>query len=360
MGNTVTKQFPNDYIVTVATNVNTLIDEYNNVINVLSVQQTEITALQTQVQAILTSGATAIPQVNAHCLSSPADQVQPINVVVTELVSNTCDYNTVLGTPSKLTQAIIAGNWSYLNTQPAFSQNSAMAGLTGWISSPLTIADGFNNSLLSYLDARAGIAKALSTNLCAQNTIDFAVTLPSFGTGFNIFFSGYTFIATGFSDAGSTIRITDSNGNTALNAINLVTLSTAGAQPYNFATSGTTLQQGLTYTIYLNSDLTAAANTTCEKTTVHTMGIPQQTVPCCPDIGNYSALYTSGTTTVALITGLSYTPRFVTIEAKNEFTANNVMSQGFYFTYSLGGATVTWANTPSSSGTLNIDWIAFR
>ncbi len=337
---------------------NTLINQVREINLILSQYGTTLVSLQNQINAINTSGAVAIPQVNGFCLNS--NTTVPLNVATTLLISNTCQYNTILGTPTALANAILA-QCTNLNTLPAFSQNSNMAGLTGWKTSLFTVADAVNNIEISYCDARAGIAKALNaiTPTCAQVIVNFQATMPNFYTGINLFFQGYTFIPTGFIDNGSQIVITDGQGGILLQDFNIVTLSnTPGA--YNLNTSGSTLSPtALLYTVTVTSNVTnSSIGITCEKVTIVTVpGSSTTSEGGCPDIGNYLAS-TSGTT-FTIITGLSYTPRFVGITAKNSDTMTAIMSLGYYLTYSLGGASITFGNLLGPS-TLDIDWIAYR
>jgi len=375
-GNLVSQLYPTDYLSLVGSTTGTQVNQIAQINQILATYQTTLTSLQNQINAINTSGVTAIPQVNAFCLSSPINQVLPINVVTTYLVANACSYNSALGTPSALSTAVLTENPSVLNPLPAYSQNSAMAGLSGWIPVPVTIADAVNNLWLDANDKRAGINKVIAavTPTCAQVIINAQVTLPAFGTGFNIYFDGYTYVPTGYTDGGSTIKIVDSNGNVAINGINIITQSTTNS-PYNFATSGTTLSQQATYyTVYINSNVTnTGLGLTCVKTIVMPPTYPVTPIQtnCCPDIGTCTLVVTSGVTVASsyvLISGLSYTPRYVGITSK---TAANygLSTMGFsdleqiYITYVAGGARINFASggwLANFNGTMKFDWIAYQ
>jgi len=109
-------------------------DLYTAVSATLQQYNQEITILQQQVTALQASGTT-IPVVNGYCFTGNANS--PITTVVPLVAQSLCSYIAVLGTTSQLTLAILAEGASTLNALPAFSQNSVMSGLTGWISSPL-------------------------------------------------------------------------------------------------------------------------------------------------------------------------------------------------------------------------------
>src|ERR1035437_1931681 len=148
----VTRQFPWDYQNTIGGTLSHQIDIVNTVISEVTVTNNNITNLQTQITSILTSGAFVIPKVASGCLSSSA--TLPMDTVVGLLVTDHCAYNSVLGPTSNLYQSI-SSQGSNLNIAPAFGQNSAMSGIAGWKSLPLTIGDTINNEWLTLLDARA-------------------------------------------------------------------------------------------------------------------------------------------------------------------------------------------------------------
>lgn len=356
-GITVTRQNPIEYIYNIGNNLSAVIDNYNTLIATLETQGTEIATLQAQVTGILTSGSTSIPQVNGGCLNGNA--TGPVNVIAALLVSNACSYNTVLGTPTALTQAILAENSSVLNTLPAFSQNSVMAGLTGWKTSPATLADADNNQWLAYLDARAGISTALAaiTPTCNQVHINYQANLPSFSQGFNLYFNGYTFIPAGYTDNGSNIKIVDSYGNIQLQTFNIVnTANTPG--PLNISTSGTTLSANSPqYTIYVNSIVqNLALGLTCQKTTIETVAnvTSGTTTNAFYTTGVWNGT-TSGTTSI-ILGSVGFNPSFVTI-IENDTSGNILEGHNYSLTWVNGIITAYMSPT---TGTFNVAWIAFR
>lgn len=349
------------YISLIGSVLSQQIDNYTDILGVLSTYNTDIITLQGQVLAIQTSGATAIPQVNGACLNG--NSVQPINVITTLLVSNTCAYNTVLGTPTSLNLAILAEGSGTLNTQPAFSQNSTMSGLSGWITSPITIADSINNSWIAYKDARSGITNALAaiTPTCAQVKVEYQAVLIG-GPVINLYFSGYTFIPTGFIDNGSTVQVTDTSNNKFIQSINIVTLSTNNT-PLSISTSGNTLSPTSTsYTVQVNSSvINSTLGISCQKTVIKTVN----TAATSPtgnsyDVTNYNQTVTSGTTSIVLVSGLSYTPRAATVIPKDSYNAISVLSHAYFLTYTLGGVIMSFSSGISVTGTGNIDCITFK
>lgn len=344
---------------------NTIINQINEINVILNNYQITLNSLQTQITAIQTSGATAIPQVNGYCLNG--NTVVPINVATALLISNTCQYNSILGTPTALASSVLA-ECNNLNTSPAFSQNSTMSGLVGWQTTPTTIAAAVNNIWLTNCDSRAGITKALAavTPTCSQVIVGYEAIMNDFSTGMNFYFQGYTFVPDGYTDNGSNIQITDNGSNILLQNINIITLSnTPGAYVVN--TSGSTLSPTSPfYNITVNSNVVnASLGLTCQKTTLMTVANPASATPVgpngqcrCPNIGNYTAIVTSGVTSIPIITSLSYMPRMVTYVPKNFFTGQWVGAQVPYLTYTLGGAFIT-IGAIGAGGTIDIDWIAW-
>jgi len=364
---------------------NTLIDEMRQVNIILANYATTLVSLQTQINNINTSGATALPNVNGGCLTGPPNQSIGLATATTLLIANSCAYNNVLGTPTALANSILA-QCNNLNTLPAFSQNSVMSGLTGWKTTPLTIADTINNEWIAYCDARAGITEALAavTPDCSQVIVSFAASMPNFYSGLDLYFQGYTFIPDGFTDGGSSITVTDGMGGILIQSFNIVTTSnTPGALILN--TSGSTLSPTSdTYLVNVSSNVVnSSLGLTCQKTTLSTgsringvinfsgpypvgslgpsSGNPTQTKSCCPDIGTFSGIVRYGDWSVPLITGLSYTPRYVGVTPADPGCTISVLNPdlGWYLTYFAGGANINF-RVQSSGGTPSIDWIAYQ
>lgn len=351
--------------------ISTNIDQINQINLILNQYQTTLTSLQNQITAINTSGAVALPNVNAYCLSTPPNLSVPLNVATTLLISNACSYNNVLGTPTALANAILA-QCDNLNTLPAFGSNSDMAGLVGWSTSPTTIANTINNQWISYCDARAGITKALAavTPGCSQVIVDYQAVINNFALGMYFYFQGYTFIPDGFTDNGSGIKITDNGSGILLQNIDIVTLSNTSG-PYVVNTSGSTLSsQSPYFIVQVTSNVTnTSLGLTCEKVVTKTIYPAYGPAPigpngqCCPDIGNltYTFNTSGGTTAVTLMSGLSYTPRFVAVTPKDITTHGQFFSYGYWIQYVYGGAIL---HNSTSAGfdnvTINVDWMAFR
>ena len=270
-GNLVTRQFPADYITTIGNSLSTQIDNYDAILSTLGTMNGEITVLQGQVAAILVSGSTSTPSVSTGCLSSGS--VQPLPVVTSMLVNNSCAYNAALDTPSNIYQAILTENSSALNVGRQYgAPTGQMSNLTGWSSAPGTMANAINNLWLTVLDLRAGMSLVYSmiTPNCSNVTVGFMASIPSYSTGINIYFAGYTFIPSGYTDNGSTIQVTDTAGNTISTGFNIINASTSGT--VNIPISGTPLLPSSNYTITVTSNVKNTTwNVYCSKTVIETL-----------------------------------------------------------------------------------------
>jgi len=359
-GDLVTKLYPNDYEELIGSNVSTLKAQYQQVNALLASYNTRITTLEADVAELQSSGSNYMLTVTGTCLYDNDGLPHNIDDAVNRLMGNTCSYNTILGTPTELASSISA-MCSGLSTLPAFSQNSAMSGLAGWITTPDTVADSNIDLWKAYCDSRAGITKALAavTPTCAQVIVDYAVTLNN-PLVFNLYFSGYTFIPTSYVDNSSTIKITDSSGNIYQTAFDIVTQSTT-TDPLILQTSGSALSVTSDYyTVAVTSKVTSSSlGTTCEKVVFKTVTVGSTTGVGGYDIGNYT-YDTSGTSSIQFISGLSYTPRFVAVTPKNSFTGGILGDLNFSHTisYVAGGAVITFLGAPN--GILNMDYISYR
>lgn len=346
------------YISLIGSRLSDLIDSYNQVVVLLGQYNTRITALETAVSNIQTSGVTFQLYVNGGCLLGNTTVTVP--AAVTSLIANTCAYNTVLGTTTALSNAILA-QCSNLNSAQAYSQNSTMSGLSGWISSPTTTADTVNNLWKTVCDLRGGFATlwAAVSPSCSQVIVDYQAVLNT-GMVFVLYFDGYTFIPSGYTDNTSNIRITDTSGNFYTTNFNIVTQSTTTA-PVSLYTSGSTLSTtSAYYTVQVTSNVVnSTLGTSCSKVVIKTVQGTQDAGLF--DVGNYTGTMTSGATSLTFVSGLSYTPSTITPIPKNAFTSKMLYHQNYqtYLGISGGSGTLYLAGA-TEGGTVNLDYISYR
>ena len=361
-GTTVNDNPETGYISRIGSVLSSQIDKYEEVTRILDSYYTSITTLQKAVSALQTSGTT-IPTVNGKCFTGNA--LAPITTVTELIATSLCSYQSILGDVGSLANAVARENAFYnLSAASAFSQRSTMSALAGWQTSGSTIANSLSNLWLSYLDSRAGITTVLAavTPTCASVIIDYSPTLNTAKTAFIVYFSGYTYIPSGYTDIGSTINIVDGLGGTYTAGINLVTQSGSGVAGLNINISGTTLSStALSYTVTVNSILqNSTLGVTCNKVTIRNT-IPVASAGSTYVTGTYTTdVMSSGTTTLPLITGLSFTPSYVEMVPVDTLTGNLLHTRAYYITKSAGSANLVIIGAARDVGPFNFNWIAFK
>jgi len=369
--NPVYQLYPYDYLVLLGQNTNLISIALSGETHTNIIQAQQISALQTAVATIPSQYYT--PQISGQCLNS--NVTQGIDVILGLMVTAWCNFVAVIGSNSNLNIAI-ATQCANLNSAPSFSHPGAsMSALPGWKTSPVTVADTLTNNWLTTCDARVGISNALAavTPTCNQVVINYQVVLTGGNSIFAFYFNSYTYIPSGYVDNGSTILIQDTAGNHYQQSFNIVNVSNSSG-PYSIPLSGTTLQSNSNYTITVNSNVTnSTLGLTCQKTMVEYVNAQttQTNIGCCPDIGTFSLVTTSGqtiNTSYNLITSLTYTPRYVSLIPKTFYTVNNsaanFLPKNIYITYTQGGAVLnlTTGSGPvtDAGGTIQYDWMAFK
>lgn len=266
------------YIMRIGARLSSTIDTINAINAVLDTQSSDISTLQSDVAQILASGATAIPQVNGLCLNG--NIVDDINIITDLLVANTCAYNTVLGTTTALNSSI-GTQCPNMNTLPAFSQNSDMAGLAGWDTTPTTIADIISNINIAICDMRTGVTNALTWATPNCSSIQMSISgyyNPS--TREITVYTGGSFIPDIFSDAGnSQLKVQDSYGNIYTSAVDITDVLADGYVTKDLTSSA--LSQTSQYTVFLTWDVESTTPALgCNGTRVIT--VENTTVTCTP------------------------------------------------------------------------------
>lgn len=229
-GDLVTQLYPNDYTSLIGSATSTLKNQYIQVNQYLANYGAAITALQADVLALETSGVTNVTMVNGSCFSGNTAIAE--SVAVNYLIESMCSYKTALGTPSALSAATVVYTPSELNVLPAYSQNSAMAGLAGWSTGPTTTADAINNLWLAYKDMRAGVTQALlqSNTTCADIKIFYSnIYNPSTRVVTFYFYSSSIPAVFNTADPESgLLTLTDNIGNIYTKSFDIYQATTAG------------------------------------------------------------------------------------------------------------------------------------
>lgn len=309
-GYPVDKQFPNDYTTNIGGVVSNNIDTINTILETLTTQQGEISNNQTQINNILASGATAIPDVYSYCFLSSGTGLYPMEVVLDDVTRSLCNYYSAVGNSTQMTLAGMQ-QCSNLNTGQRYAVPSAqMQSITGWKTSIATYSDSANNLWLTVCDLRGGMQLIMNQikPSCSQVIVDYqAISTVVGGTTptMLVYFAGYSFIPSGYTDQGSSIIIQDGAGNEVSSAFNIVTASNSSTPIEIELTPGIILPT-TNYTVYVNSHvLNSTWNVTCYKTAVK---IVTNTSTGCPTISTTPSTNSIAyTLTFNIITNVEYT-----------------------------------------------------
>lgn len=293
------------YISLIGSRLSSMINDYNSVLAILDSYNTRISTLETEVQDIITSGATAIPQVNGGCLNSNTNQ--DVDVVTSLLVASECSYISALGSTSALASAVSALGTSSLNVLPSYSiPGGAMQALTGWVSNPTTSAELMNNLAIAYLDMRAGVTQALSQSAITCGSIDINISSGYNSTAqiITLYFPGSS-IPANFTDNGSNYLVEDSAGNQFTASFDVIT-AVVNDGYLLIDISASNLLQTSNYTVTFNYDVISTTPALgCANTKIVTV---TNSISVCPNVNVWSTTTTASYTFVPPITNdVTYT-----------------------------------------------------
>ncbi len=196
--------------------------------------------------------------------------------------------------------------------------------------------------------------------VCSEAIIDFLAQYSTTGpaAGFSIYFSGYSFIPSGYTDNGSTVTVSDGIGGVFTTGIDIVARSTPGADPLFVGISGTPLSSSSAlYTVTLNSK-TVNDVYSCTKTVIHNTatagdtGIEQI-------IGRFVDNLSGSTSTLTLVTGLPFIPSILLPQAGNTYTATLLSSNPYFVSYTSNSAILNFTSPVSINSSVVINWIVY-
>lgn len=268
-GNPVYTLYPLDYLVLVGQSIANLSGSTIQIAATVTYQIDQINYLLNAISNIPPEYNT--PEIAPECLAV-SQTPQPIDQILTLMVQAWCDFVVVSGSIGDLNIAI-ATQCPNLNSDVAFA-GGQMSAITGWVSSPVTLADTITNIWLTLCDARIGIQQALeqSAITCSDIIINFNGVISDNGLTLTVYLLGYTFLPEGFSSSDSTITIADSSNNSITFGINIT------QEQVIFDLTGAGLNPISNYTVTLNG---TAKNlpVTCEKVVIKQIS---NTTSACP------------------------------------------------------------------------------
>lgn len=217
-----------------------------------------------------------IPKVIPTCTFND-NVARNVDVVVTALEHQFCDYKGVLGSAVNLSQSV-SKQCQGLKDVPALAGTGNMSGMSGWVNSPTTVADTLNNMWLTICDIRAALQNISDccSPVCNDVIIDFNLAANEDRSVITLFFNGITSIPTGWAEcnqAGSALTVTDSAGHVFHTNVGVVANKSV-VDGVDIDLSGSTINTNLTYTVVLDACV-IKDGVTCNKTVTKT-----DTPPC--------------------------------------------------------------------------------
>ena len=208
MGGTVTQLIHHDYTLRIATFLCALYTTVNT-------HTGQIASLQQAVYD-LEHPTVIVPEISSCLLGG----LETVEVVLTELESQFCDYKVALGEPSDINTAISKQCTGLTGATPALSTGTPMAVVfPGWKNTVQDLADSLTNLWFTVCDIRAAV-KIIQTNCCQVDcnsiVIDFTYKWIDENT-LRLFFFPRTSVPLGFWDCnqltGTMFTATDGIGN---------------------------------------------------------------------------------------------------------------------------------------------------
>ena len=175
--------------------------------NRIETLETNVTSLQSQINEFENTSSVEELQFGT-CVNS---SVLPTSTQVINIADSLCELKDETGTGVEIVSA--------LSNTPSIFTTSEYLSLTGWIPSPSNLADNYNNLLIAF-NYIIGRVDGIEDNCCAPSCekvkIGISAVYNEDNTAVIIKFTAGagTNIPSGFLDIGSTIVITDIDGNT--------------------------------------------------------------------------------------------------------------------------------------------------
>lgn len=188
--------------------------------------------------------------------------IKPTSSQIITTAQEVCDIELAVGTPVQVAVAL---------AKTPGDLNAEFGLITGWDLTPANWSENYGNLLLEVQNLRQRI-KFMEDNCCAITCDDvkvgFSVVMNEDGTGVILRFTAGsgTSIPTGFTDAGSTVIITDVDGNT-MEA--LITISNNAEQ--EISVTGLNLMSDLEINVTVKM---SNGSITCEKCVVRKVKLP--------------------------------------------------------------------------------------
>jgi len=283
-GDTITELPLIDYARLIAERICDLIDQVDT--NSTAIIQLNATTenLQNQIDAIIINNGEVQYYSNITNTTGPLSEgVRSIEDLLLDLINAT-------GNSGDIYQAMLASG-ANINTADRCDGLGIMSSIPGWVTSPASLADSFNNMWLAVLDLKSTCGDCCDGGGtgCSGITLNFRAVLETGGSDLSLYLDGST-IPSGFQDCsplGSSVTIMDNLGNNTTVNLNIITTSNTPAGQ-TFDLDVTPINTTADLTITLNSCLyNPLTQTTCEKTYTYyiypSLACPNMTINALPD-----------------------------------------------------------------------------
>jgi hypothetical protein len=294
----ITSLLLSEYVPLVANRLCELIDQVN-------LQQLQITDLQVRVTNLENEPGYTPPQVVPSCTYGSVTQGIPTEIDIL-LVNSDQRICTLIQTLGDTPDLGLAANrqCELLSIQDALSQSGTMGSIPGWNNVVSNFAQSMQNLWLTVCDMRAAIYDLKSccgSADCSAFFLVYQALRSQDGTTVTLIFNNGTVIPSGFVNClgFSTISITDGNGHTYTDTLDLITEST-NPLGVTYTVSGSGLNPNLPYTITVNGCI-EKDGTTCSKQVVSVTS-PATTTTTTTTTTSTSSTTTSTTSTTSTTT----------------------------------------------------------
>ena len=267
LGDTVTSMQLSDYVTAIGNRICSNVQGITQQQQTLNNHEKRITTVEEEVVKL----APYVPPTMTPVCVLPATPVE-MDVLLGALESQFCLLRAATGTPTQIFENI-SKQCASLNTEKQLNgSGGTMASLPGWSSTVNTLAQAFGNMWLTMCDMRQAV-KTIQLNCCPTGCdgIELNMTAALSGDVLSVYVTGV--IPAGFVEClgSTTVKITDSNGNSLTTPMNLIGyLNNITGFPINL--SSTVINTSLDLTVEIQPCLTnSTTKATCQSYLTYTV-----------------------------------------------------------------------------------------
>lgn len=218
LGDQVTTMQLTDYVTAVGNRICILTQSINTIKSTLENHENRIKTLESTPEPTL-----ELPKITPISVTDNPKIAQEIDVVLAALEIEFCELVGATGGPVDIFNAVSKQCNSIVDDDRLVGSGT-MGNITGWSSEVNNLADAINNMWLTICDMRAAI-KNIQANCCPSVCNDVNIQVNASLEGTNTLKLYFTGIAAGFTQcdpSGTVFTISDSNGNTITDTINVI------------------------------------------------------------------------------------------------------------------------------------------